>query len=60
LARDGPLNRLNRCLIEATGGTRDLASAVDDYEQQMLAYGAEAVQFSLKALPTYTSPSRQT
>ena len=46
------------CLIEAAGGRRDLASAVDEYEQQMFAYGAEAVRDSLKALPTYASPSR--
>ena len=44
--------------MEAAGGRRDLASAVDEYEQQMFAYGAKAVQDSLKALPTYASPSR--
>lgn len=55
--RDADL--LRRRLIEATDGTRDLDSAVDDYEQQMLAYGADAVQFSLRALPAYASPSRQ-
>jgi 2-polyprenyl-6-methoxyphenol hydroxylase-like FAD-dependent oxidoreductase len=51
--RDADLLRM--CLIPAAKGAQDLYSAIGDYEQQMFAYGAEAVQHSLKALPTYTS-----
>ncbi|WP_433680288.1 FAD-dependent oxidoreductase [Nocardia sp. CA-119907] len=47
--RDADL--LRRCL---TGG-RDLLSAVGDYERQMFEYGAEAVRFSLEALPAIAS-----
>ena len=52
--RDADLLRRN--LMEAARGSCDLAAVVDEYEQQMLAYGAEAVQNSLTALPTYASP----
>lgn len=51
--RDADL--LRRCLIQATDGTQDLSAAIDDYEQQMFTYGAEAVHVSLKALPAYVS-----
>ncbi|MBE1461656.1 hypothetical protein [Kibdelosporangium phytohabitans] len=44
---------LRRCLIEAAEGRGDLLGAVADYERQMFEYGAEAVRFSLAALPAY-------
>jgi 2-polyprenyl-6-methoxyphenol hydroxylase-like FAD-dependent oxidoreductase len=48
--RDAAL--LASCLTAAAG--RDgLAEAVDEYERQMVEYGAEAVRSSLAALPTY-------
>ncbi|KIA61319.1 FAD-dependent oxidoreductase [Nocardia vulneris] len=49
--RDADL--LRRCLIEAEEGRRDLLGAVDDYERQMFAYGAEAVRSSLEKLPAF-------
>ncbi|WP_433634379.1 FAD-dependent oxidoreductase [Nocardia sp. CA-120079] len=39
--------------------TPTLLDAVDDYEREMLDYGAEAVRFSLAALPAYTSQTKQ-
>ncbi|MBS2551961.1 FAD-dependent monooxygenase [Catenulispora sp. NL8] len=51
--RDADL--LRRCLIPAAAGTRGLLDAVGDYETQMLEYGAEAVRFSLEALPAYVA-----
>jgi 2-polyprenyl-6-methoxyphenol hydroxylase-like FAD-dependent oxidoreductase len=47
--RDADL--LRSLLVEAADGRQDLLGAVGDYEQQMLKYGAEAVQTSLDALP---------
>jgi 2-polyprenyl-6-methoxyphenol hydroxylase-like FAD-dependent oxidoreductase len=49
--RDADLLRRN--LIEAAEGRQDLLGAVEDYERQMFAYGAEAVRHSLAALPAY-------
>jgi 2-polyprenyl-6-methoxyphenol hydroxylase-like FAD-dependent oxidoreductase len=51
--RDAEL--LRRCLIPATDTSRDLTAAVEGYERQMFIYGAEAVKFSLQALPAYAS-----
>ncbi len=50
--RDADL--LRTCLTPVAGGTRHLPDAIDEYEQQMFTYGAEAVRQSLAALPTYT------
>ncbi|MGW2479877.1 FAD-dependent oxidoreductase [Streptomyces sp. NPDC001571] len=49
--RDADL--LRRCLIAADDGRRGLLGAVDDYERQMLVYGAEAVRTSLERLPAF-------
>ncbi|WP_338760170.1 FAD-dependent monooxygenase [Nocardia vulneris] len=54
--RDADL--LRRCLIEAEEGRRDLLGAVDDYERQMFAYGAEAVRSSLEKLPAFAPEAR--
>ncbi|WP_194923518.1 FAD-dependent oxidoreductase [Catenulispora pinisilvae] len=51
--RDADL--LRRSLIPAAAGSRSLLDAVGDYETQMLEYGAEAVRFSLEALPAYVA-----
>jgi 2-polyprenyl-6-methoxyphenol hydroxylase-like FAD-dependent oxidoreductase len=51
--RDADL--LRTCLTRVAEGTQEVPDAVGDYEQQMLTYGAEAVQQSLAMLPTYTS-----
>ncbi|MGW4527420.1 FAD-dependent oxidoreductase [Amycolatopsis sp. NPDC004378] len=54
--RDADL--LRRCLIEAGEGRRDLLDAVDDYERQMVEYGAEAVRSSLEKLPAFVPGAR--
>jgi 2-polyprenyl-6-methoxyphenol hydroxylase-like FAD-dependent oxidoreductase len=51
--RDADL--LRRTLTQAP----TLLDAVDNYERQMLDYGAEAVRSSLEALPTYTAQTKQ-
>ncbi|QWF84489.1 FAD-dependent oxidoreductase [Amycolatopsis sp. CA-230715] len=51
--RDADL--LRSCLI----GGKDLAGAVDDYERQMIEYGAEAVRHSLAALPAFVPKPEQ-
>lgn len=55
--RDADLLRRN--LIDVNEGRRELLDAVDDYERQMLAYGAEAVHSSLEKLPAFAAYGMQ-
>ena len=54
--RDADL--LRRCLINANEGHQDLLTAVNDYEQQMFEYGAEAVRSSLDKLPAFAPEAK--
>ncbi|SHF64569.1 FAD-dependent oxidoreductase [Streptoalloteichus hindustanus] len=49
--RDADLLRRNLIAVAAHRG--NLLDAVDDYERQMIDYGAEAVAHSLRALPSF-------